>query len=129
MDNLSNTSRLKRLGILDIVAAVFLVVMGAMLLNMEVNAKYGGGEAIVQALQLLIALGVVLLPLGIFLVVNASRRTAFSRTAACICAWVATVGSAAFLLFRWVSHVPFAFLGLIGLVPGIPALVLLRRSK
>ncbi len=129
MNNLSNTSRLKRMGILDIIAAIFLVIMGAMLLNVEVNARYGGSEAIIRALQFLIALGVASLPLGILMIVNASRRTAFSRTAASICAWVVTVGSAVYALFLWISHVPFAFFGLIGLVLGIPSRVLLRRSK
>ena len=129
MNNLSNTSRLKRMGILDIIAAIFLVIMGAMLLNVEVNAKYSASEAIIQALQFLIALGVILIPLGILLIVNASRRTAATRTAATIYAWVVTVGSAAYTLFQWISHVPYAFFGLIGLVLSIPALVLLRRSK
>ena len=82
MNNLSNTSRLKSMGILDIIAAIFLVIMGAMLLNVEVNAKYSASEAIIQALQFLIALGVILIPLGILLIVNASRRTAAARTAA-----------------------------------------------
>ena len=129
MNNLSNTSRLKSMGILDIIAAIFLVIMGAMLLNVEVNAKYSASEAIIQALQFLIALGVILIPLGILLIVNASRRTAATRTAATIYAWVVTVGSAAYTLFQWISHVPYAFFGLIGLVLSIPALVLLRRSK
>ena len=117
------------MGILDIIAAIFLVIMGAMLLNVEVNAKYGASEAIIQALQFLIALGVILIPLGILLIVNASRRTAATRTAATIYAWVVTVGSAAYTLFQWISHVPYALFGLIGLVLSIPALVLLRRSK
>ena len=56
MNNLSNTSRLKRMGILDIIAAIFLVIMGAMLLNVDVNAKYGAGEVILQALKFLIGL-------------------------------------------------------------------------
>ena len=129
MNNLSNTSRLKRMGILDIIAAIFLVIMGAMLLNVEVNAKYSASEAIIQALQFLIALGVILIPLGILLIVNASRRTAATRTAATIYAWVVTVGSAVFTLFQWINHVPFAFFGLFGLVLSIPALVLLPRSK
>ena len=129
MNNLSNTSRLKSMGILDIIAAIFLVIMGAMLLNVEVNAKYSASEAIIQALQFLIALGVILIPLGILLIVNASRRTAATRTAATIYAWVVTVGSAAYTLFQWISHVPYAFFGLIGLVLSIPALVLLPRSK
>ncbi len=129
MDNLSNTTRLKRMGVLDIIAAIFLIIMGAMLLNVEVNAKYGASEAIIQALQFLIALGVILISLGILLIVNASRRTVVIRTAASICAWVVTVGSAAYALFQWISHVPFAFFGLFGLVLGIPALVLLRRSR
>ena len=129
MNNLSNTSRLKRMGILDIIAAIFLVIMGAMLLNVEVNAKYSASEAIIQALQFLIALGVILIPLGILLIVNASRRTAATRTAASIYAWMVTVGSAAYTLFPWINHVPFAFFGLFGLVLSIPALVLLPRSK
>lgn len=117
------------MGILDIIAAIFLVIMGAMLLNVEVNAKYGASEAIIHALQFLIALGVILIPLGILLIVNASRRTAAARTAASIYAWMVTVGSAAYTLFQWINHVPFAFFGLFGLVLSIPALVLLRRSK
>ena len=129
MNNLSNTSRLKRMGILDIIAAIFLVIMGAMLLNVEVNAKYSASEAIIEALQFLIALGVILIPLGILLIVNASRRTAATRTAASIYAWMVTVGSAVYTLFQWINHVPFAFFGLFGLVLSIPALVLLPRSK
>ena len=84
MDNLSNTTRLKRMGILDIIAAIFLVIMGAMLLKVEANAKYGASEAIIQALKFLIALGAILIPLGILLIVNASRRTVGARTAATI---------------------------------------------
>ena len=116
------------MGILDIIAAIFLVIMGAMLLNV-VNAKYSASEAIIQALQFLIALGVILIPLGILLIVNASRRTAATRTAASIYAWMVTVGSAVYTLFQWINHVPFAFFGLFGLVLSIPALVLLPRSK
>lgn len=127
MDNLSNTTRLKRMGILDIIAAVFLVMMGLMLWHTEVNAEYGGSEAIIQGLRFLVVLGVFLLPLGILSIVNASRRTAATRTAASVCAWVVTIGSAAYAIFQWISHVPFAFFGLIGLVLGIPALILLRR--
>lgn len=129
MNNLSNTSRLKRMGILDIIAAIFLVIMGAMLLNVEVNAKYSASEAIIQALQFLIALGVILIPLGILLIVNVSRRTGVIRMVAIIYAWVVTVGSAVFTLFQWINHVPFAFFGLFGLVLGIPSLALLRRSN
>ena len=42
MDTLSNTTFLKRMGILDIIAAIFLVIMGALLLNVEFNAEFGG---------------------------------------------------------------------------------------
>ena len=129
MNNLSNTSRLKRMGILDIIAAIFLVIMGAMLLKVEANAKYGASEAIIQALKFLIALGVILIPLGILLIVNVSRRTGVIRMVAIIYAWVVTVGSAVFTLFQWINHVPFAFFGLFGLVLGIPSLALLRRSN
>lgn len=108
MDNLSNTARLKRMGILDIIAAIFLVIMGAILLNMEVNAKFGGGESIIQALKFLIALGIILIPLGILLIANASRRTSVTRIAGSICAWVVIVGSAAYAIFLWISHIPFA---------------------
>ena len=58
MDTLSNTTFLKRMGILDIIAAIFLVIMGALLLNVEFNAEFGGSAAIIQALKFLIALGV-----------------------------------------------------------------------
>ena len=64
MDTLSNTTFLKRMGILDIIAAIFLVIMGALLLNVEFNAEFGGSAAIIQALKFLIALGVILIPLG-----------------------------------------------------------------
>ena len=57
MDTLSNTTFLKRMGILDIIAAIFLVIMGALLLNVEFNAEFGGSAAIIQALKFLIALG------------------------------------------------------------------------
>ncbi len=98
-------------------------------MSAEVNAKFGGSEAIIQASKFLIALGVTLIPLGILLIVNASRRTVVTGMAASICAWVLTAGSAAYTLFQWINHVPFAFSGLIGLVLGIPALVLLRRLR
>ena len=129
MDTLSNTTFLKRMGILDIIAAIFLVIMGALLLNVEFNAEFGGSAAIIQALKFLIALGVILIPLGILLIVNVSRRTGVIRMVAIIYAWVVTVGSAVFTLFQWINHVPFAFFGLFGLVLSIPALVLLPRSK
>ena len=129
MDTLSNTTFLKRMGILDIIAAIFLVIMGALLLNVEFNAEFGGSAAIIQALKFLIALGVILIPLGILLIVNVSRRTGVIRMVAIIYAWVVTVGSAVFTLFQWIKHVPFAFFGLFGLVLGIPSLALLRRSN
>ena len=129
MDNLSNTTGRKRMGIFDIIAAILLVIMGAMLLNVDVNAKHGASEVILQALKFLIALGVILIPLGILLIVNVSRRTGVIRMVAIIYAWVVTVGSAVFTLFQWINHVPFAFFGLFGLVLGIPSLALLRRSN
>lgn len=128
MDTRSNATRLKQMGILDIFAAAILVSMGAMLWTTELNAKIGGSETIMQLAQVLVATGVLLVPLGALAIVNASRRTAATTMAAGACACVVALGSAAWATFVWASRGTFPAWGLIGVILGTLTLVLVRRE-
>lgn len=128
MDTRSNAARLKQMGILDIFAAVILVGMGAMFWTTELAARFGGSETIIQLAQVLVVTGILLVPLGVLSIVDASRRTAGTTRAASICACVVAGGSAAYALFVWASQRTFPAWGLIGVVLGVLTLILVRKE-
>lgn len=128
MDARSNATRLKQMGILDIIAAAVLVGMGAMIWTTELNAVSGSNEMAIQLAQVLVVTGVLFVPMGILSTIDASRRTAATTMAACICACVVTVGSAAYASFVLISQRSFLAWSLIGVVIGIANLILIRKE-
>jgi hypothetical protein len=116
------------MGILDIIAAVALVGMGAMVWATELGAKYGPSESIIQLAQALVATGALLVPLGALSIADASRHTGLTARAAGACACVVALGSAAWALLAWASRGAFMVWGLIGVVLGLVTLALVRSG-
>lgn len=129
MDSRSNATRLRQMGILDMLAALFLIGMGVMFWTTELNAKVGGDGAIILLAQTLIVTGALLVPLGALSIAHASWRTAATAAAAIVCACVVAAGSAAYALFVWASHGAFLAWALVGVVLGLPTLILVRKVR
>jgi len=128
MDTRSNATRLKQMGILDIIAALVLVGMGAMIWTTALNAVSGSNEMVIQLAQVLVVTGVLFVPMGILSIIDASRRTAATMMAASICACVVTVGSAAYAIFVLINQRSFLVWSLIGVIIGIMNLILIRKE-
>jgi|GEM_PF-2685326 len=129
MDTRSAATRLKQMGILDIIAAVILVGMGVLFWSTGLTARVGG-ESTIQLAQALIIMGVLLVPLGVLAILHVSRRTAATTMAASIYACAVAVGSVAYTVFIRINQGgALAFVGLFGFVVSMPTLVLIRRLR
>ncbi len=129
MDTRSAATRLKQMGILDIIAAVILAGMGVLFWSTGLTARVGG-ESTIQLAQALIIMGVLLVPLGVLAILYVSRRTAAIAMAASIYACAVAVCSVAYTVFTRINQGgAFAFVGLFGFVASIPTLILIRRLR